>query len=106
MTTTITRLYDYHADAERAVCRLENAGISQSDISIVANSAERWYRPGSKVDPDRDGIDDRAEGAGAGAGIGAGLGGAAGLLAGLGLLASPGLGSVVAAGVVASDGLA
>jgi hypothetical protein len=102
MTTTITRLYDYHADAERAVCRLENAGISQSDISIVANNSERWYRPGSKVDRDRDGIDDRAEGAGAGAGIGAGLGGAAGLLAGLGLLAIPGLGPVVAAGWLAS----
>ena len=51
-----------------------------------------------RVDRDRDGVDDRAEGAGAGAGIGAGIGGAAGLLAGLGLLAIPGVGPVVAAG--------
>ncbi|MDO9061686.1 MAG: hypothetical protein Q7U92_22055, partial [Bradyrhizobium sp.] len=57
------------------------------------------------VDRDRDGVDDRAEGAGTGAGIGAGLGGAAGLLAGLGLLAIPGLGPVVAAGWLASTAL-
>jgi hypothetical protein len=54
------------------------------------------------VDRDRDGTDDRAEGAGTGAGIGAGLGGTAGLLAGLGLLAIPGLGPVVAAGWLAA----
>jgi hypothetical protein len=102
MTTTITRLYDDYADAERAVQRLEQAGISRSDISIVANNSENWYRPGGKVDRDRDGVDDRTEGAEAGAGVGAGLGGAAGLLAGLGLLAIPGLGPVVAAGWLAS----
>ncbi|MGV7218700.1 hypothetical protein [Bradyrhizobium sp. UFLA05-112] len=102
MTTTISRLYDNYSDAERAVTRLEAAGVPHSDISIVANNSENWYRPGGKVDRDRDGIDDRAEGAGTGAGIGAGLGGAAGLLAGLGLLAIPGLGPVVAAGWLAS----
>jgi hypothetical protein len=102
MTTTITRLYDDYADAERAVQRLEQAGISRSDISIVANNSENWYRPGGKVDRDRDGVDDRTEGAETGAGVGAGLGGAAGLLAGLGLLAIPGLGPVVAAGWLAS----
>ena len=48
------------------------------------------------MDRDRDGVDDRAEGAGKGAGIGAGVGGAAGLLAGLGLLAIPGLGRAAA----------
>jgi hypothetical protein len=113
MTTTISRLYDNYSDAERAVNRLEAAGVSHSDISIVSNNSENWYRPGGKIDRDgtrtsgkidrdRDGVDDRAEGAGAGAGIGAGLGGAAGLLAGLGLLAIPGLGPVVAAGWLAS----
>jgi hypothetical protein len=102
MTTTISRLYDNYSDAERAVTRLEAAGVPHSDISIVANNSESWYRPGGKVDRDRDGVDDRAEGAGKGASIGAGLGGAAGLLAGLGLLAIPGLGPVVAAGWLAS----
>lgn len=103
MTATISRLYDNYADAERAVTRLEGAGVPHSDISIVANNSDNWYGSRSgKVDRDRDGVDDRAEGAGTGAGIGAGLGGAAGLLAGLGLLAIPGLGPVVAAGWLAS----
>lgn len=103
MTTTISRLYDTYVDAERAVTRLEAAGVPHSDISIVANNSDNWYGSRSgKVDRDRDGVDDRAEGAGTGAGIGAGLGGAAGLLAGLGLLAIPGLGPVVAAGWLAS----
>jgi len=103
MTTTISRLYDTYADAERAVTRLEGAGVPHSDISIVANNSDNWYGARSgKVDRDRDGVDDRAEGAGTGAGVGAGIGGAAGLLAGLGLLAIPGLGPVVAAGWLAS----
>lgn len=103
MTTTISRLYDNYSDAERAVTRLEGAGVPHSDISIVSNNSDNWYGASAgKVDRDRDGVDDRAEGAGAGAGIGAGVGGAAGLLAGLGLLAIPGLGPVVAAGWLAS----
>src|SRR4051794_9120915 len=103
MTTTISRLYDTYSDAERAVSRLEAAGVPHSDISIVANNSDNWYGSSTgKVDRDRDGVDDRAEGAGTGAGIGAGLGSAAGLLAGLGLLAIPGLGPVVAAGWLAS----
>jgi hypothetical protein len=103
MTTTISRLYDRYSDAEQAVTRLESAGVPHSDISIVANNSDNWYGSRSgKVDRDRDGVDDRAEGAGTGAGIGAGVGGAAGLLAGLGLLAIPGLGPVVAAGWLAS----
>jgi hypothetical protein len=100
MTVTISRLYDTYAAAQQAVEGLEAAGISHSDISIVANNSDNWY--GGKKDRDGDGVDDRAEAAGAGAGIGAGLGGAAGLLAGLGLLAIPGLGPVVAAGWLAA----
>jgi hypothetical protein len=102
MTVTISRLYDNYSDAQRAVNGLESAGIAHSDISIIANNSDNWYGQDGQVDRDRDGVDDRAEGAGAGAGIGAGLGGAAGLLAGLGLLAIPGLGPVVAAGWLAA----
>lgn len=104
MTTTISRLYDNYSDAQAAVSRLEAAGVPHADISIVANNSEGWFDGGNKgkVDRDRNGTDDRAEGAGTGAGIGAGLGGAAGLLAGLGLLAIPGLGPVVAAGWLAA----
>ena len=102
MTVTISRLYDTYADAQNAVAGLEAAGVPHSDISLVANNSDSWYSTDKKVDRDRDGVDDRAEGAGTGAGIGAGLGGAAGLLAGLGLLAIPGLGPVVAAGWLAA----
>jgi hypothetical protein len=105
MTLTISRLYDNYSDAKRAVGRLEAAGVPHSEISIVANNSDNWFDANKKVDRDRDGVDDRAEGAGKGAGIGAGLGGAAGLLAGLGLLAIPGLGPVVAAGWLASTAL-
>src|SRR6478752_1346656 len=102
MTVTISRLYDNYNDAQRAVQRLEAAGVPHSDISIVANNSDSWFNTDKKVDRDRDGVDDRAEGAGKGAGIGAGVGGTAGLLAGLGLLAIPGLGPVVAAGWLAA----
>lgn len=110
MTVTISRLYDDHASAGRAVGELEAAGIPHSDISIVASNADNWYttgttptRPGAarttaKLDRDGDGVDDRAEGAATGGGIGAALGGAAGVMAGLGLMAIPGVGPVVAAG--------
>ena len=98
MTITISRLYDNHTDAQRAVQRLESAGVPHSDISIVANNSDGWFNNGKTVDRDHDGVDDRSESAGKGAGIGAGIGGTAGLLAGLGLLAIPGLGPVVAAG--------
>lgn len=93
----ISRLYDDYASAQRAVQALEQAGVPHSEISIVSNNADGWYTNKS-IDRDRDGVDDRAEGAGTGAGIGAAVGGGAGLLAGLGLLAIPGLGPVVAAG--------
>lgn len=102
MTVTISRLYDNTRDAQQAVQRLEAAGVPHSDISIVANNSDGWFSADKKVDKDRDGVDDRAEGAGTGASIGAGLGGTAGLLAGLGLLAIPGLGPVVAAGWLAA----
>jgi hypothetical protein len=102
MTVTISRLYDNYNDAEQAVRRLEGAGVPHSDISIVANNSDSWFSTDKKVDRDRDGVDDRAEGAGKGASIGAGVGGTAGLLAGLGLLAIPGLGPVVAAGWLAA----
>jgi len=105
MTVTISRLYDSYADAQKAVSSLEAAGLPHSDLSIVANNSEGWYGANNKVDRDRDGVDDRAEGAATGAGVGAGLGGAAGLLAGLGLLAIPGLGPVVAAGWLAAMAL-
>lgn len=102
---TISRLYDDYNMAARVYNDLDNAGISTSDISIVANNGEGWYEKGlepGRIDKDGDGVDDRTEGAATGAGIGGAVGGLAGLLAGLGLMAIPGLGPVVAAGWLVS----
>ena len=104
MTKVISRLYNSYERAQQAVRDLDAAGVPQGDISIVANNSDSWFSNGGNggyaknVDRDRDGVDDRAEGAATGAGVGATVGGAAGLLAGLGLLAIPGVGPVVAAG--------
>jgi hypothetical protein len=84
MTRTITRSYGDYETARSVVERLEEAGISSSNVSIVGRNA------------------DGETNAGEGAGIGAGVGGAAGLLAGLGMLAIPGVGPVVAAGWLAA----
>lgn len=105
MTVTISRLYDDYPTASRVVSDLEAAGIPHDAISIVASNADNWYKDGDRParhDKDRDGHDDRAEGAAKGAGIGATVGGVAGLLAGLGMLAIPGIGPIVAAGWLAS----
>jgi hypothetical protein len=100
MSQTITRLYNSRAEARAAVSRLEAAGVSHGDISILVSNADNAYDEKTKSFPDRDldGKDDRAEGAAAGGGVGAAIGGAAGLLTGLGLIAIPGVGPVVAAG--------
>jgi hypothetical protein len=87
MTTTVSGLFDTHADATAAVRDLQALGIARDDISVVA----------SNVDGDVD-ASDVAVDASAGAGIGAAFGGLGGLLAGLGIVAIPGVGPVVAAG--------
>ncbi len=107
MTETLTRVYSDYASADRAVAELKTAGLSDSHISILASNADGWHKPEStSVDPehdkDRDGRDDRSEGAVTGGGLGAIAGGAAGLATGLGLLAIPGVGPVVAAGWLAA----
>jgi hypothetical protein len=107
MTKTITRVYSDYASAELAVRELKAAGLGDSHIGLVASNAEGWHRPGGgAVDPshdkDRDGKDDRAEGAVTGGGLGAIAGGAVGVAAGLGMLAIPGIGPVVAAGWLAA----
>ena len=109
---TISRLYDTYEAAAQAVRNLLDAGIPHSDVSLVSNNSDNWYstksdrgttkRATETVDRDRDGRDDRAEGAEAGAGIGGVAGGIIGLLTGLGLMAIPGVGPVVAAGWLAS----
>jgi len=107
MTKTLTRVYSDYASAELAVRELKAAGLGGSHIGIVASNADGWHKPGSgdvnpMHDKDRDGKDDRSEGAVTGGGVGAIAGGAAGVAAGLGMLAIPGIGPVVAAGWLAA----
>jgi hypothetical protein len=107
MTKTLTRVYSDYAAAELTVRELKDAGLGDSHIGLVASNADGWHKPGgSDVDPkhdkDRDGKDDRAEGAVTGGGLGAIAGGAVGVAAGLGMLAIPGVGPVVAAGWLAA----
>jgi hypothetical protein len=91
---TITGLYDSYEDARNAVKALEDAGVSDDNISIV------YYKDG-KEEVEGQG-NNAAEGAGIGAGVGAVAGGAGGLLTGLGMMAIPGVGPVVAAGWLAA----
>lgn len=107
MTKTLTRVYSDYTAAESAVRELEAAGLSDSNIGIVASNADGWHKPGSSsVDPEHDkarhGNDDRVTGAATGGGLGAVAGGAVGVLAGLGMLAIPGVGPIVAAGWLAA----
>jgi len=100
---TISRLYSDYETASAVVTELQAAGLPHAEMSLVSSNADNWYTGKKaamqgKIDRDADGVDDRVEGASAGAGIGAAFGGGAGLLAGLGVMAIPGLGPVVAAG--------
>jgi hypothetical protein len=102
MTQTVTRLFDNYADAENAVRELQRLGLSDNDVSLIANNEKGEHSHRARDGkPDTAG-EEAAEDAGKGAGIGAIAGGAGGLLAGLGMLAIPGLGPVVAAGWLAS----
>lgn len=95
MTQVISYLFDEYDQARDAVRALEDAGFSTADISLVASNAEDRT---SEVTDD----DDSSEGAATGATIGGVAGAGAGLLASLGVLAIPGLGPLVAAGVLAT----
>jgi hypothetical protein len=101
MTTTITRLYNSHAEARAVVDALRAANVAERNISVLASNADEWHHdttPATYPDKDLDGRDDRAEAAGAGAGVGAAVGGTIGALTGLGIMAIPGVGPIVAAG--------
>ena len=75
MTKTLTCVFDDYASADVAVQQLKAAGLGDSHIGIVASNADGWHKPGSdsvdpKHDKDRDGKDDRSEGAVTGGGMG------------------------------------
>lgn len=90
MTRTVSRLYESYSQAQSAVRALENAGFTSSEVSLISR-----YR-------DDNTLADDASGTATGATAGAVAGGAAGLLAALGVIAIPGIGPLVAAGVLAT----
>lgn len=94
MATSVFCLASSESKAQEIVSRLQNAGFSGNDISVLF--------------PDKSGTRDFAhekhtkapEGAATGATTGGIVGGALGLLAGVGLLAIPGVGPFIAAGPI------
>ncbi|MET0385354.1 MAG: DUF3341 domain-containing protein [Polyangiales bacterium] len=94
MNKSILAIMDSQHQAESIVSELQQAGFSQSSLSVLF--------------PDQDGTRDFAhehhtkapEGALAGVGAGGALGGAVGVLAGLGALAIPGAGAFLAVGPI------
>ena len=90
MTRTVSKLFDSNSQAQRAVEALEQAGFSSSEVSLISR-----YR-------DDNTLADDASGATKGAVTGAAIGGGTGLLTALGVIAIPGIGPLVAAGVLAT----
>lgn len=91
MTRVVSYLFDDHDDARRAVQALENAGFDETEVSLVARSAD-----GTVTN------DEESSGAATGASVGGVAGAGAGLLASLGVMAIPGIGPLVAAGMLAT----
>jgi stress response protein YsnF len=98
MAKTVVGLFDNMTEAQGAVEDLTAAGLSRSDISIIAGNEQGKYQEYVGGEPH----ERKGNAAGKGAGIGAVVGGGFGLAAGLASLAIPGFGAVIAAGPIAS----
>jgi len=94
MSQTVTYIYDDPSLAAQAVRALESAGFSSNEVSIVRQGDDTNF--GARTD------DPVSDGATTGASVGLAAGAGAGLLAALGMIAIPGLGPLVAAGVLAT----
>jgi len=115
---TITGLFDTYEHAAGAVRALGEAGIRDTDISVVFRHDLPEEPPegpepeavlgaadaaaGEAGEPEADAVEGDAT---LGGEIGAGLGAAGGLLAGLGIIAIPGFGPVVAGGWLVATAL-
>jgi hypothetical protein len=102
MLTIVCRLYDAYADASRVILLLEVAAVPLSDISLISNNCDTWYRgpAGSNVVPLRK--QDQPSNSGPtneAAAIGSTDATAARLIT---VLAVPGVGPVVGAGWLAT----
>ena len=93
---TVIGLFKNQVDAERAIDRLKEAGFSENQIGVAMRD------PGQQKELIEGTGTQAAEGAATGAIGGGVLGGVVGLLAGVGALAIPGVGPIIAGGVLAS----
>ena len=92
----VSAVFDSHSEAETAVRELQQAGVRDSALSVIAR----------KGDGDGDyGDVDTQDADGGGALKGALVGGGAGALLGIAALAIPGVGPLVAAGAIASSAI-
>ena len=91
----VSAVFDNRSEAERAVAQLRQAGVSDSSISVIAQSegesATTTDGNGDEVGKDVIGT--------------AALGAGAGTLLGIAALAIPGVGPLVAAGAIASSAI-
>jgi hypothetical protein len=91
MTRIISSLFDDYQCARDAIAALHEAGFTSSDVSIVASNADNRFTE-----------EKESSGAAKGASVGGAVGAGAGILTAIGVLAIPGLGPLVAAGVLAT----
>src|SRR5579884_810783 len=96
---TVVALFADFEDARRAVQELDAAGVSRSDISVVAPQGH-----GRAVDVEAL-LDEPPAGEAAATGAGALIGAGFGLLAGLAAVTVPGVGIVAAAGPILTGGV-
>ena len=92
MKRTILGIVHSRTQAEALLDRLQSAGISREEISLLLPDRAE------KIDAAHTRETKATHGAIAGAGTGGALGGILGLLGGMGILAMPGLGVLLAAG--------
>jgi hypothetical protein len=98
VVANIVAVYHDHAEAEKAVRRLHDAGFAMSDLSIIGRDLQLSEVPVGLVN-----AGDYAK---AGAGTGAWFGGLFGLLVGAAFLIIPGVGPVIIAGPLTAAVLA
>jgi hypothetical protein len=97
--STVARFFDDWASASRAVDALHAAGFRDDQIGILARDRKN---SATRTDGVRDGDAVNDDAVVSGAATGAAIGGVTGLLAALAALAIPGVGPLVAGGVLAT----
>lgn len=93
-STIVSAVFDSHAEAERAVAELRQAGVRDDALSVVAKHHEAGHTADADADPDNGGAQEFIGKVAAGAGIGT--------LLGIAALAIPGVGPLVGAGAIAA----